>query len=197
MLNRRSLVGLGLVALATAAQAQAGDPAVATVQALYDAYDAALKGGGDVRARFEAIKAPMAKAFDFPAMLRVAAGARWREVPEAKQAALADAFARMVTATYATRMSSAKGGKFAVQSPSEARNGGTKLVRTKVADASGDDSPVDFILNAGNRITDVLLQGTVSEVATFRANFAEPLKGGADGLLAYLQKQADGMLAAK
>jgi phospholipid transport system substrate-binding protein len=197
VLNRRSLVGLGIAALATTARAQAGDPAVATVQGLYDAYDAALKGGGDVRARFEAIKGPMAKAFDFPAMLRTAAGPRFRDIPEARQPALADAFARMVTATYATRMSSAKGGKFTVQSPSEARAGGTKLVRTKVTDASGDDSPVDFILSAGDRITDVLLQGTVSEVATFRSNFAEPLKSGADGLLAYMQKQADGMLAAK
>lgn len=203
MPTRRKILVAGLAALATLplshvlshALAQGSDASVTVVRTLYDSFEQALKAGGTVKARADVIGEPMKAAFDFPAMLRTAAGSRWKEVPEAKQAPLQDAFGRFLVATYATRMTSAKGGKFEVKSPSEARNGGAKLVRTTVTDATGDASPVDFILSDQNRVTDVLLQGTVSEVATYRSGFAEPLKKGADGLLAYLNQQSEGMLA--
>ncbi len=199
MLNRRSLIGFGLAALATAARAQpAGDPAVATVQTLYDSYQNALKEGGDVKARAAVITEPMKAAFDFPAMLRIAVGAPWQGFPEGRRVELADAFGRYLTLSYANRLSSAKGGKFEVDPKSEARSGGSKLVRTKVTSASGDADTIDFILSAGNRIADVLLQGTISEVATFRSNFTDPVKsGGPDGLLKYLQQQSEPMLKTK
>ena len=66
-----------------------------------------------------------------------------------------------------------------------------------VTDGSGDTSPVDYVLNAENRITDVYLQGTVSEAGTLRTGFSEPLQeGGPDGLLAHLRKSTETMLAA-
>ena len=59
-------------------------------------------------------------------------------------------------------------------------------------------SEVDFVVNANNRIQDVLLNGDVSEVAAQRTALSAPLKsGGADGVVKFLRQRADGILAAK
>ncbi|AWN42243.1 MlaC/ttg2D family ABC transporter substrate-binding protein [Methylobacterium durans] len=192
-----ALVCVAVLAAAPTARA-ADDPAAKTVQSLYTSYEAALKDGSrDVKARADAISGPMRESFDFPAMVRVAVGPKWKGLAADQQTALTEAFAQHFIATYATRLSEAIGGKFDVNPKSEAR-GGARVVRTRVANAGGEDSDVDFVVNAGNRIQDVLLNGNVSEVAAQRTSFAEPLKaGGADGLLKFLRERTDKMLAAK
>jgi|UPI00069EB76B phospholipid transport system substrate-binding protein len=182
-------------AAAPAAEAGEGDPAVATVRRMTEALEAALKAG-DVRARAEILSGPMQQNFDLPAMLRLGVGTRWKEIPADKQEALTAAFGPYLTATYATRLSAAAGSKFAIDPKSEARGNG-RIVHVTVTDGSGDTSPVDYVLNAENRITDVYLQGTVSEAGTLRTGFSEPLQeGGPDGLLAHLRKSTETMLAA-
>jgi phospholipid transport system substrate-binding protein len=200
----RSLTIAGLLTAALPALAQTpaaapaageGDPAVATVRRMTDALEAALKAG-DVRARAEILSGPMKENFDLPAMLRLGVGTRWKDIPADKQEALAAAFGPYLTATYATRLGAAAGSRFAIDPKSEARGNG-RIVHVTVTDGSGDTSPVDYVLNAGNRITDVFLQGTVSEAGTLRTGFSEPLQeGGADGLLAHLKKSTETMLAA-
>ncbi|BCM86177.1 MlaC/ttg2D family ABC transporter substrate-binding protein [Methylobacterium indicum] len=178
-----------------AAAAGEGDPAVATVRKMTDALEAALKAG-DVRARAEILSGPMKETFDLPAMLRLGVGTRWKDIPAAKQQELTAAFGPYLSATYATRLSAAAGSSFAIDPKSEARGAG-RIVHVTVTDGSGDTSPVDYVLNAENRITDVFLQGTVSEAGTLRTGFSEPLQeGGADGLLAHLKKSTETMLAA-
>ncbi|WP_245524449.1 ABC transporter substrate-binding protein [Methylobacterium nonmethylotrophicum] len=191
------LVGSGLPAPAQtpAPAAGEGDPAVATVRRMTEAFEAALKAP-DVRARAETLTAPMQQNFDLPAMLRLGVGTRWREIPADKQEALTAAFGPYLTATYATRLTAATGSKFAIDPKSEPRGNG-RLVHVTVTDAGGDPSPVDYVLNADNKITDVYLQGTVSEAGTLRTGFSEPLQeGGPDGLLAHLRKSTETMLAA-
>ncbi|WP_082984888.1 MlaC/ttg2D family ABC transporter substrate-binding protein [Methylobacterium platani] len=204
----RSLTIAGLVTAALPALAQTatpatpaapaggeGDPAVATVRRMTDALEAALKAG-DVRARAEILSGPMQQNFDLPAMLRLGVGTRWKDIPAEKQQALIAAFGPYLTATYATRLSAASGSKFAIDPKSEARGSG-RIVHVTVTDGSGDTSPVDYVLNADNKITDVYLQGTVSEAGTLRTGFSEPLQeGGADGLLAHLKTSTETMLAA-
>lgn len=201
----RSLTIAGLMPAALPALAQTpaapaagegGDPAVATVRRMTDALEAALKAG-DVRARAEILSGPMKENFDLPAMLRLGVGTRWKDIPADKQQALVAAFESYLPATYATRLGSATGSKFAIDPKSEPRGNG-HIVHVTVTDGSGDTSPVDYVLNADNRITDVYLQGTVSEAGTLRTGFSEPLQeGGADGLLAHLRKSTETMLAAQ
>ncbi|SFV01504.1 phospholipid transport system substrate-binding protein [Methylobacterium sp. 174MFSha1.1] len=200
----RSLTIAGLLTAALPALAQTpaaapaaaeGDPAVATVRRMTDALEAALKAG-DVRARAETLAGPMKEAFDLPAMLRLGVGTRWKDIPADKQQALVAAFEAYLPATYATRLGAAAGSQFAIDPKSEPRGNG-HIVHVTVTDGSGDTSPVDYVLNAENRITDVYLQGTVSEAGTLRTGFSEPLQeGGADGLLAHLRKSTETMLAA-
>jgi phospholipid transport system substrate-binding protein len=130
-------------------------------------------------------------------MVRVAVGAKWKTFTPEQQGALTEAFGRYFTATYATRLAQAAGGKFTVKPQSDAR-GPNRVVQTEVANKDGDTSQVDFLLNPESRVQDVYLNGNVSEVASLRGSFAEPLKtGGVDGLLTFMRDRTTGMLAAK
>lgn len=175
----------------------ADDPAVAPVRKLYATIEATLKGGaGDVGQRVEAVSATFHETFDFPAMARVAVGPKWKALTPDQQGAVTEALSAYFIAMYATRLSQAAGGTFEVTPRSEAR-GAVRAVHTRVANAEGEDSEVDFVVNAGNRIQDVLLNGNVSEVAAMRGSFADPLRSGADGLLTFLRERTRAMLSAK
>ena len=176
----------------------ADDPAVQTVRDLYAAFAAALKDGpGPLPARVEAVGPALDKAFDFPAMARVAVGTKWSSFTPEQQTAVIEAFKRSLTVTYANRLARAAGGKFDVTPQVEAR-GSQRVVPTRVTASDGDDSAVDFVVNDSNRVQDVLLNGDVSEIAAQRNALSAPLKsGGADGVVKFLRQRADGMLAAK
>ncbi|GJE09006.1 MULTISPECIES: MlaC/ttg2D family ABC transporter substrate-binding protein [Methylobacterium] len=176
----------------------ADDPAVQTVRDLYAAFSTALKDGpGPLPARVDAVGPALDKAFDFPAMARVAVGSKWSSFTPDQQEAVTDAFKRSLIVTYANRLARAAGGKFEVTPKIEER-GSQRVVPTRVTTSDGDDSAVDFVVNDSNRIQDVLLNGDVSEIAAQRNALSAPLKsGGADGVVKFLRQRADGMLAAK
>ena len=189
---------LALTLLVPAPSRAADDPAVQTVRDLYAAFSAALKDGpGPLPARVEAVGPALDKAFDFPAMTRIAVGSKWSSFTPEQQAAVIDAFKRSLTVTYANRLARAAGGKFDV-TPKVEERGAQRVVPTRVTAADGDDSAVDLVVNADNRIQDVLLNGDVSEIAAQRNALSAPLKsGGADGVVKFLRARTDGMLAAK
>lgn len=198
-LTRRIAAALLAAALFASGTTHAADePAVQTVQDLYAAFGAAVKdGAGPLPARVEAVGPAMDKAFDFSAMARIAVGARWSGFTPEQQSAVAEAFKRGLTVTYANRLARAAGGKFEVTPKVETR-GGQRVVPTRVTTADGDDSAVDFVLNAGDRIQDILLNGNVSEVAAQRNALSAPLKsGGADGVVKFLRQRTDAILSAK
>ncbi|KAB1076304.1 MlaC/ttg2D family ABC transporter substrate-binding protein [Methylobacterium planeticum] len=197
-LIRRTLAAVALSGLVAGPVQAADDPAVKTVESLYASFDGALKSGAkDVKARADAIGPAMKESFDFPAMVRVAVGPKWKAFTPEQQGALTEAFTQYFTTTYANRLAQAAGGKFEVTPQVEAR-GSSRVVHTKVANAQGEDSQIDFLLNPGNRVQDVLLNGDVSEVASQRTLFSDPIKaGGAEALLKFLRERTAGMLAAK
>lgn len=198
-LNRVILAGLmaGLLQVAPAAHA-AGDPAVDVISKVYGSFETALKESPkDVTARAASIGTSLSESFDFPAMVRLAVGAKWKSFTPEQQSALTEAFGRYFTATYATRLAQASGGKFSVKPQSEAR-GPNRVVQTEVANKDGDTSQVDFLVSPEGRVQDVYLNGNVSEVASLRGSFAAPLKtGGADGLLTFMRDRTTNMLAVK
>ncbi|MET0258547.1 MAG: ABC transporter substrate-binding protein [Methylobacterium sp.] len=204
-LTRRSLSTFALLvagALALAGSPQgalaADDPAVAPVTKLYGKVEEALKSGAsDLKSRIDVIGPTFREVFDTPAMVPVAVGPKWKALKPEQQGAITDAFTTYFTTLYANRLSQAAGGKFEIKPGADAQ-GGNKIVHSKITTKDGDDTDVDYVVNADNRIQDVLLNGTVSEVASMRAGFGEPLKkGGADALVKYLRERTDGMLAAK
>lgn len=198
-LNRIVLAGLMVGLLQTIPVARAAeDAAVDSISKVYTTFETALKEAPkDVGARAASIGPTVGEAFDFPAMIRLAAGPKWKTFTPEQQGALTEAFGRYFTATYATRLAQAAGGKFTVKPQSEVR-GPNRVVQTEVANKDGDTSQVDFLVGPGNRVQDVYLNGNVSEVASLRGSFAEPLKsGGAEGLLTFMRDRTTGMLAVK
>lgn len=199
-LNRRTLLAAAAV-LAVSGTPQsvraAEDPAVEPIKRLYAKFEEALKNGaGDLKSRLAIVGETLAATFDTPAMVRTAVGPKWKSFKPEQQDALTETFSKYFVTLYANRLSQAAGGKFEVKPQSEAR-GPNRVVFTRVSNKDGDESDVDYVVNAGNRVQDVLLNGNVSEVASMRASFSDPLKGGADGLLKFMRERTDGMLAAK
>lgn len=199
-LNRRTLLAAA-AALAVSGTPQiaraAEDPAVEPIKRLYAKFEEALKNGaGDLKSRLAIVGDTLAATFDTPAMVRTAVGPKWKTFKPEQQDALTETFGKYFVTLYANRLSQATGGKFDIKPQSEER-GPNRVVFTRVSNKDGDESDVDYVVNAGNRVQDVLLNGNVSEVASMRASFADPLKGGADGLLKFMRERTDGMLAAK
>ncbi len=199
-LNRRTLLAAAAI-LAAAGTPQivraAEDPAVEPIKRLYAKFEEALKNGaGDLKSRLAIVGDTLAATFDTPAMVRTAVGPKWKTFKPEQQDALTETFGKYFVTLYANRLSQAAGGKFEVKPQSEAR-GPNRVVFTHVSNKDGDESDVDYVVNASNRVQDVLLNGNVSEVASMRASFSDPLKGGADGLLKFMRERTDGMLAAK
>ena len=194
---RARLVGLALLAGLLPAVA-ADDPAVAVVEGIYARFSATMKDGpGTLKDRIDAVGPVLERNVDFPAMVRLAIGAKWGSFTPEQQAAVTEAFRRNFVVTYANRLAHAAKAKFEVTRPSEA-SGGNRRVQTRVTTPDGEDSQIDFVVDADGRIQDVLLNGNVSEIARQRAALSQPLKsGGADGVLKFLRQRTDGMLAAK
>jgi phospholipid transport system substrate-binding protein len=200
-LNRRTLLAAALATVAASGTPQivraAEDPAVEPIRRLYAKFEEALKNGaGDLKSRLAIVGDTLAATFDTPAMVRTAVGPKWKTFKPEQQEALTETFGRYFVTLYANRLSQAAGGKFDIKPQSEER-GPNRVVSTRVSNKDGDESDVDYVVNASNRVQDVLLNGNVSEVASMRASFADPLKGGADGLLKFMRDRTDGMLAAK
>jgi phospholipid transport system substrate-binding protein len=194
MVTRRKLLG-GIGACAAlgwplGAAGQADDPAVARIQAFYDRLQAAA-AQTDAKQRLAAISEAITDAFDIPAVTRLAIGPQWSKIPAPRQASLQEAFERYFAATYGSQLGKAAGSRFEVLPKTEQKTGG-RLVRTRVVDAEGKTTPVDYLVNADGRIVDVYLGGTVSMLAARRSEFDSVLKkGGPDALEAHLRQRAE------
>jgi phospholipid transport system substrate-binding protein len=182
-----------LVVAAPPALAQASDPAVAQVQGFYDALVASMKSGGTTKSRYEKLKPAIEKAFDLQAMTATAVGPTWTSLSAADQKALADAFSKLTIATYAKSFDSYGGEKFPVEPASIAR-GSDKFVKSKLVAGAETHAFIYRMHQAGSdwKITDVLLEGNISQMAQKRSDFAATLaSSGPQGLAKRINALAD------
>ena len=192
------MVGLCLRAAEVPAQTQPTEPTsrVKTFYALLlDTMKQAKRLGP--RGRYAKLHPVIMMTFDVSGMMRVAAGAGWERASPAQQASMVDAFLQMMTATYASRFDEYSGENFEV-SPAVDQPPGSKLVRTRLIQSNGKTVMLNYLMrNAGDgwRIADVYLDGTISELAARRAEFAAIMKaGGPDALVGSLRQKADQLL---
>lgn len=184
-----------LAAPASAAQAQASDPARAPVQALCDGLVSIMKGGKTmgVRGRAAAIGPVVDRVYDVPLMTRLTVGTGWNGIAPADQTALVAAFRRMVIGQYATNFDSFSGEKFTVEPTVETR-GTDKLVRTNLIQSGEAPVPIAYRLRAsggGWKIVDVFYRNAISQLATRRSDFSRVLAtGGAKALIRHLDELA-------
>ncbi|MBV9549846.1 MAG: ABC transporter substrate-binding protein [Alphaproteobacteria bacterium] len=202
--RREVCLGLGSVALLGAAAGWSpvwaqSDPAVAPVQAFYDALVAQMKKGGPAKARYDMLKPAVEKAFDIPGMTAVAVGPGFASLPAADQKTLTDAFERMTIANYVKNFDKFGGEKFTVEPASVARPPSTdKLVKSTLKTGS-DTIPFNYRMHqvgAEWKIEDIYLNGNISQMAQRRSDFSATFaSAGASGLAKKINALADQQLS--
>ena len=187
-----AVLGLAMVPYpAHAAPGGGGD----TVQGLYDALLSTMKNGRTLgqSGRFTRLEPVIRRTFDIPSMTRLAVGSSWATFSEAQRQQVTESFGRYISAIYADRFDSYAGQKLLVTGEQTTAAG--VMVHSQIVKANGEPVNVDYMMRRnGNAwlISDVYLDGAISEVATRRSEFAAILKSqGIDGLIAALNRKAD------
>jgi phospholipid transport system substrate-binding protein len=195
---RKIALGLALALGLAAGQAQAASPeATETVREFYATLLQTMQSGPALGAggRYGKLAPAVRDSFDMPAMTRLAVGPSWGSLDEAQQQRVTAAFARYVAATYADRFDSYAGERLEVIG--EAAFGTGVLVKSRIVKSNGEPVAIDYLMRQngqGWRITDVYLDGAISELATRRSEFAAILRDqGIAGLIAALDRKSDAL----
>ena len=157
-----------------------------TVQGLYDALLSTMKNGRTLgkSGRFTQLEPVIHRSFDIPSMARLSVGSSWATLSEAQRQQVTESFGRYISAIYADRFDSYAGQKLQVTGEQPAAAG--VMVRSQIVKANGEPVNVDYMMRRnGNAwlISDIYVDGAISEVATRRSEFAAILKNeGIDGL---------------
>jgi phospholipid transport system substrate-binding protein len=187
------MVLLGLLPLG----AQTPSAAVAKIQTYYQQLMPTIQQAArlSVRERDRRFTPVFAAVFDMPTMTRLAVGPAWKTFSAEQQAAVRDAFARFIVADYASQIKDYSGESFVVdpQSTAESRGGG-EIVKTKLLQPGGRTVNINYLVR-GERVIDIYLNGTISDLATRRDEFASIIaSGGADGLIKKLRDRTETLL---
>jgi phospholipid transport system substrate-binding protein len=166
-----------------------------TVQGLYDSLLSTMRNGSTLggSGRFTQLAPVIRRSFDLPFMARLAFGPSWASLTPAQQQQVTESYGRYMSAVYADRFDSYHGQQLDVTG--ERPNPYGLIVTSKIIKSDGDPVEVDYLMRQddGNwLIADIYLDGTISEVATHRSEFAAILsRQGVDGLIAALNRKAD------
>jgi phospholipid transport system substrate-binding protein len=185
-------LGLGMLSYPVhAAPSSGGD----TVKGLYDALLNTMKNGRILgqSGRFAQLDPVIRRSFDIASMARLSIGSSWAGLSESQHQQITESFGRYISAIYADRFDSYAGQKLEVTGEQPASSG--VMVRSQIIKASGEPVKVDYMMRRNGEswlISDIYLDGAISEVATRRSEFSAILKNeGIDGLIAALNRKAD------
>ncbi len=186
-----------ILALAALPQQTAAAPAGGgqVVQNLYDTLLGAMKNGRVLgqSGRFAQIEPVVRRSFDIPSMARLSVGPTWAGLTEAQRQQVTESFGRYISAIYADRFDAYAGQKLEVTGEQPAAAG--LMVRSQIVKANGEPVKVDYLMRRSGDtwlISDIYLDGAISELATRRSEFAAILRSqGVDGLIAALNRKAD------
>lgn len=194
--TRRSLflAGLALCAgLALPTQRAAAVPnsgGAATVQTFYSTLLDTMRNGPQLGAqgRYAKLAPAISQSFDIPFMTRLAVGPDWNTLTPAQQAQVTQAFSRYVVAVWAERFHKYDGEQLRVVGE-EASPAGT-VILSQIVDSAGQPTNINYLMR-DNKIADIYLDGTISELATRRSEFGSILRTqGINGLIQALNSKA-------
>jgi phospholipid transport system substrate-binding protein len=196
-LDRRQFAAgaVALVAFAAAdlrpSWAEAMDPSARRIETYYASLlpvVTAARGLG-VAERARRISPAVLGAFDIGTMTRLAVGPAWSGFSGSQRSATTEAFGKFIVADYASQLGDYSGESYQVEPVAEVR-GGDRLVKTKLGSTT-----INYLVR-GARIVDIYANGTVSVLATRRAEFSSILAsaGGADGLTNELRHRTTQLL---
>src|SRR5258705_9004687 len=154
-----------------AAPASGGD----TVRGLYDALLNTMKNGRTLgqSGRFTQLEPVIRRTLDIPLMARLSVGLSWATLTEAQRQQVTESFGCYISAIYADRFDSYDGQKLQVTGEQPAAAGA--MVRSQIIKANGEPVNVDYMMRRTSDtwlISDIYLDGAISEVAARRSEFA-------------------------
>jgi phospholipid transport system substrate-binding protein len=142
--------------------------------------------------RYQRLLPAMEQAFDLGQMTRVVVGGRWAKMNTTEQKQVVDLFRQFSVSTYASAFSDYGGEQFEVGDELAQPGIGT-IVETRLVLKSEPPIKLNYLLQdtpAGWKIMDVYLDGTISELARRRGEFASIIHNqGLTGLIALLKKK--------
>jgi phospholipid transport system substrate-binding protein len=167
-----------------------------TIQGLYDTLLSTMKNGRTLgqSGRFAQLEPVVRRTFDIASMARLSVGpSSWTTMSEAQRQQVTESYGRYISAIYAERFDSYAGQKLQVTDEQPSAAG--VMVRSQIVKASGEPVKVDYMMRKNGDawlISDIYLDGAISEVATRRSEFAAILRNeGIDGLIAALNRKAN------
>jgi phospholipid transport system substrate-binding protein len=191
-----AVAGLALVD-PTPAHAEPASAAAAHIETYYQQLMPTIRQAArlTVRERDKRFGPAITAAFDLATMTRLAVGPPWKGFTPAQQAAVREGFTRFIVADYASQIKDYSGESFVVDpnTTPETRGGG-EIVKTRLVQPGGRIVHINYLVRGG-RVIDVYLNGTISDLATRRDEFASIIaSGGADGLIKRLQERTQTLL---
>ncbi|WP_158258190.1 ABC transporter substrate-binding protein [Rhodopila globiformis] len=198
-LRRRSLLALGLAAVAPLGRHAVANPAPAGAIAIIARFDEALLAlmRADAQTvfsrRFELLAPSVDQTFDLPAVLAVSVGPAWTNLPPDQKNELLAEFRRYTVASYVANFDNYAGQHFAILPETRGLGAGRVIVQTRLIPVSGDATRLDYVMqltSSGWKAVDVLADGSISHVAVQRSDFRRILsRGGGNALLASLRRK--------
>jgi phospholipid transport system substrate-binding protein len=192
MVGFAAMMALASVAGHGAAMAAGGAD---TVQGLYANLLGAMRNASTLgeSGRFAQLEPVIRRSFDLPVMARLSVGPAWAGLSAAQQQQVTDSYGRYISAIYADRFDSYEGQKLQVTGERPAPSG--IIVSSRIVKANGEPVEIDYLMRQEGgswQIADIYVDGTISEVATRRSEFASILRSqGVDGLIEALNRKAD------
>src|SRR4026208_2151984 len=194
-----TIVAIVAAVLVVPIRLHAQSSAVTHIQSYYQQLMPTIQQAGrlSVRERDKRFTPAISSAFDLPTMTQPgrAVGPACEIFSPAQQAAVRDAFAKFIIADYASQIKDYSGESFVVDQNSvpEPRGGG-EIVKTRLLQPGGRTVSISYLVRSG-RVIDVYLNGTISDLATRRDEFASIIaSGGADGLIKRLHDRTQKLL---
>lgn len=136
------------------------------------------------------------KVFNFSAMAQSSIGRYWTNMTKIQQDSWVNIFTNMSIATYASRFSSFNGQSFKIIGVESASDGTGIWVKTQLVlgDKTKQPISINYFFQQG-KVVDVLLNGSISEIATRRSEYTSVIRNqSVDALLDAVKKQTENLL---
>ncbi|HWA78769.1 MAG TPA: ABC transporter substrate-binding protein [Acetobacteraceae bacterium] len=142
--------------------------------------------------RYAMLAPILTQSFDLPRILELAVGFDWASLTPAQREQLLPVFREYTVASYVANFNSYGGEQFRIL-PGLRAVGSEQVVATEIITQDGKTRRIDYVMiNSGSgwRVVDVLLDGTISQVAVQRSDFHALLaSGGASALINGLKRK--------
>lgn len=198
MLQRLSavLVALAFATLLPAAAPAAADTPTQIINDYYGLLLKAMKSGKTLgyKGRFDLLEPGVDSTFNIALMAQASVGTYWDTMSKAQRQALTEAFRHFTIANYAHNFDSYDGTKFETTSQKETPRKDV-IVYSNIVKSDGDKVAINYLLRqdgAQYKVIDVFLDGSISQLATRRAEYTSLIRrDGVDALIRAVRQKAD------